>query len=95
VPSRAGSPHAGPAYSKPMIAPRMPLEVLSLPGVVVPVGVGDAGGVVGGVELGVGALVGGGEVCLVFEGVAEDEWLAGVDGSSDVPNCPDVPVLGV
>jgi hypothetical protein len=55
-----------------MIVPRRPPEALPLPGVVVSVGVGDAGGVDGGGELGGGAVVDGGEVCLVFEGVAED-----------------------
>ena len=58
-------------YSQPMMVPRMPLEVLPLPGVVVSVGVGDAGGVVVGDAGGVGVLVGG-EVCFDFEGVAEE-----------------------
>jgi hypothetical protein len=69
-----------------MIVPRMPPEVPPPPGVVVSVGVGDAGGVVGGVEVGVGWVVlGGGEVCLDFEGVAEDGWLPGLEDFPDFP----------
>ena len=70
-----------------MIVPRMPPEVLPLPGVVVTVGVGDAGGVEGGGELGGGGelVLGGGEVCLDFEGVAEGRWLPGLE---DVPDSP-------
>jgi hypothetical protein len=75
-----------------MIVPRIPPELLPLPGVVVSVGVGDAGGVDGGGELGGGELVDGGEVCRVFEGAAEDGWLLGVDG---FPDFPDVSVPGV
>jgi hypothetical protein len=79
-----------------MIVPRRPAEVPPVPGVVVSVGVGDAGGDEGGGELGGGdELLDGGGVCLVFVGVAEDEWLAGVDGFPDPPDCPDVSVPGV
>jgi hypothetical protein len=68
-----------------MIVPRMPPEVLPLPGVVVTVGVGDAGGVEGGGELGGGGelVLGGGEVCLDFEGAAEDGWLPGLEDFRD------------
>jgi hypothetical protein len=71
-----------------MIVPRMPLEVLPLPGAVVPVGVGVGvgGGELGGGELGGGdVLVDGGGVCLDFEGVAEGRWLPGLE---DVPDSP-------
>jgi hypothetical protein len=83
-----------------MIVPRTPLEVLPLPGVGVSVGGGVVGGgVVGGGVVGGGALwVDGGALCLVFEGAAEDGWLAGVDGFPDfpvVPFCPDVAAPGV
>jgi hypothetical protein len=85
-----------PAYSKPMIVPRMPLEVLPLPGVGVPVGGGVVGGgVVGGGVVGGGVVGGGGGLCLVFEGAGEDGWLAGVDGFPDFTDCPDVFVPGV
>ena len=67
-----------------MIVPRMPPEVPPLPDVVVSVGVGVVGVGVG-VELGVGAaLVDGGEVCLVFEGV-EEGWLPGLEDFPDFP----------
>jgi hypothetical protein len=68
-----------------MIVPRMPPEVLPPAGGVVSVGVGVGVGVVG-VELGVGAaLVDGGEVCLEFEGFAEDGWLPGLEDFPDFP----------
>ena len=68
-----------------MIVPRMPPEELPPAGGVVSVGVGVGVGVVG-VELGVGAaLVDGGEVCLVFEGLAEDGWLPGLEDFPDFP----------
>jgi hypothetical protein len=73
-----------------MIVPRM----LVLPLVPVGVGVGVSGGVVGGGDGGVddGELLDGGEVCLVFEGAAEDGWLPGLD---DFPDFPDFPAPGV
>jgi hypothetical protein len=69
-----------------MIVPRMPPEVLPLPGAVVPVGEGEAGGVEGGVELGGGGelLLGGAEVCLDFDGVAEDGWPPGLEDFPDI-----------
>ena len=69
-----------------MIVPRMPPpEVPPPPGAVVSVGLGDAGGVVGGGELGGGdeLVLGGAEVCLDFVGVAEDGWLVGREDFPD------------
>jgi hypothetical protein len=65
----------------------MPPELLPLPGAVVSVGVGDTGGVEGGGELGGGGelVLGGAEVCLDFEGVAEDGWLPGLEDFPDFP----------
>jgi hypothetical protein len=79
------------APSKPMIDPSRPPPLPLVGGVVVGGGV-VGGGVVGGVLVGglvVGGVVVGGVVCLDFDGLAEDGWLAGLD------DFPDFPVPGV
>lgn len=66
-----------------MIVPSTPLELVPVvgvgePDVVVGVGDDDVGDV-----LGDGEELVGGVVCLEFDGLAEDGWLAGLD------DCPD------
>ena len=69
----------GTAYSRPMIVPRIPPELVPLVGegeLDVSVGDGDDDVSVG---IGDGEELVGGVVCLDFEGAAEDGWLAGLD----------------
>jgi hypothetical protein len=68
----------GSAYSRPMIVPRIPPALVPLVGggeLDVSVGEGDDDVSVG---VGDGEELVGGVVCLDFEGVGEDGWLAGL-----------------